>query len=303
MKWQCRIFKATSEKRSKCVRKILFTPKILYQAFRNLLEEPVTFSHSFTIIYSFNGHLHGIQKLSLFYNHNLIKNMEAPYLLGSHSLAFWYNSISGKLEQFTFLDYSLAKYSISNHYWPRSRLQPRTLGEVAQTLTLSKPSTFITFASQSTLKTIRAKCIMFFIPLHISHHKKPKEPKSSFTTWSLVPGMLSIFPDLVPPLILPQTLKHCHYALCNSQFVNCLYTSLSFLSFKFSSEPTQCRLWYPLPMKMTCQKSPMSSLLLNQWLILILVELQATFKRIDHSLFLKILFNSAPPILVLLELQ
>lgn len=193
--------------------------------------------------------------------------MQAPYLLGSHSLAFRYNSISGKLEQLTCLDYSLAKYSISNHYWPRSRIQPRTLGDVAQTPTLSKPSTFISFASH--LKTIRAKHIMFFILLQVSHHKKPKEPKSSLAPWSLVSGMLSIFPDLVPPFILSQTLKHGHYALCNSLFVN----SLSFLSFKFSPEPTQRRLQSPLPMNMTCQKSPMSSVLLNQWSILILVEL------------------------------
>lgn len=41
-------FQATSEKKSKCIGKILFTAKIIYQAFRNLFKgEPVTFTHFF----------------------------------------------------------------------------------------------------------------------------------------------------------------------------------------------------------------------------------------------------------------
>lgn len=48
MKGQCRILKQPLRKGLLCVGKILFTPKIIYQAFRNQLKgKPVTFTHSF----------------------------------------------------------------------------------------------------------------------------------------------------------------------------------------------------------------------------------------------------------------
>lgn len=107
-------------------------------------------------------------------------------------------------------------------YWPRSRLQPRALGDLGQTPpTRSYASTFVCFASQSALKTIRAKCITSFIPLHISPHKMPKERKSTLTTLSVNPIMLSRFPDLVPSPILPQLLRCCHCALWNSLSIVC----------------------------------------------------------------------------------
>lgn len=52
MKGQCRIFKQPLRKGLLCVGKILFTPKITYQAFRNRLKgKPVTSTHSFNHLF------------------------------------------------------------------------------------------------------------------------------------------------------------------------------------------------------------------------------------------------------------
>lgn len=117
-----------------------------------------------------------------------------------------------------------------------------------------------------------------------------------------MPTMHSLFPDLVSsptPSSAPERLP-----LHPPEFtVDCLHIWLSFLSFKFSPQPTPLRLLSLSHMKRTCQKSPVSSVLLNQWSVLILVELYTTFNRTDHSLFLETFFNLAPTISVLLEVH